>query len=857
MESEELDANEKENTVGVNGPVNLSVPPSPSHTGVEIEVIEDQENDVMPDASIPRESGQRVTTRSPLMEKVDAQQPSHLEGSSRQQANHRLAENDHSDGTDEHHSLSTEDSSDQSSEVPANENVNEIESIHAKEDQVVGPRKEVDTVGHDKEQPDISTGSKALPGEGGPQKESEQDSMDVVNIVNDLAKGDESCVERPGIFGLMAKSDIFNPHSCSGQATEDTRRMGKSNKDGKNKEFTKEQAQDIKYTIECLEAALPTAKKLPLKEEIIGRPPFRFIHDVAMAILGRGMFTKEEADAYICGESKIRKLAWLAKLREIVQIRTKSKLDVVRLGKVVAGKEVRQKSEPTLVRFLTQFLTTQTANTRFLLRMICKAGEEEVSQLNTSQSPTIRLPNASEILTAAESDPNRRRSMLALQTHLAEKAEEIKTKKLRINVNMDLLDGELQQAVITRLNLLQSICLDPSSKGHDKQEGDWPNVESTNPHAILLEHHIRTVASAYSMANQVHSFTKSQSLRRLSDPQEGNGQRNGYLRQATHLYISPFDKPVGHDEVRVDSLPRIIFDKNTLSCLCVLSLTRLGLRNSAFPEMPCDALPTFLTVLDFSHNFLTDLPKIFTQCWKLVELSLRDNEIAAVDVGNFKCLVLLDLRKNLLTTKPQRLDQCSKLRYLYIKDGQPIKFPVSKAKRMVNHKAELCSDEETRAVAEEVPVKASPVNLVDQPECLDLSDSDILNTLKTINLKQVMVVAINVDRLLAQGTVDGFIPGKDDEVFEILLRFPNVWQFWVYSGEFSFTKQALKDEGVHYLGLKPYDRAFDPPVYLPLLHRWLMQGFDIVNCALCKHSRLCKFTIIPLKEAHQMQRSED
>lgn len=475
--------------------------------------------------------------------------------------------------------------------------------------------------------------------------------------------------------------------------------------------------------------------------------------------------------------------------------------------------------------------------------MVCKAAEVSKVNCGGSSKARVELPPASEILVTAEADPNRRRSMLELQSHSVEQATQIKARKLRINVNAELLDGKLQRTAIARLSLLRRI-VSNSNNGtalNSEEETDLDD-DCIQGHAALLEHHIRKLASAYTMIDKTQNCTKSQSLRRASDPDKGIDKASSFLCKTTHLYISPFERPSGSAEVTIKSLPRMIFDKSSLSCLCVLSLIRLGLKDSAFPKVSAENLPTFLTVLDFSHNAITRLPAMFLQCWKLVELRLRDNEIVQIDAGNFKCLVLLDLRQNPLTGKPRRIEECQKLRYLYLRNPQTVKLPF-KNKR----KSELIDtrypakierstndfDGERRSISPDIQHEI--------PECLDLSAATQFN--QEIQLR-AMIVAINIDKLFAK-SMDRFLPGKDEEVMSALKQMPNAWQFWVYSGRLSFSKRHVYDEAIHYLGLKPYDETFDPPVFLPLLHRWLMQQFDIVNCTLCRRGKLCKFTIIP------------
>jgi hypothetical protein len=54
--------------------------------------------------------------------------------------------------------------------------------------------------------------------------------------------------------------------------------------------------------------------------------------------------------------------------------------------------------------------------------------------------------------------------------------------------------------------------------------------------------------------------------------------------------------------------------------------------------------------------------------------------------------------------------------------------------------------------------------------------------------------------------------------------------------------------GPAYLGADRIDASYDPPVFLPDLHRVIGIGFHIVNCSLEKRGMQCKFVLLARTE---------
>ncbi|KAL3287892.1 hypothetical protein HHI36_002348, partial [Cryptolaemus montrouzieri] len=86
-------------------------------------------------------------------------------------------------------------------------------------------------------------------------------------------------------------------------------------------------------------------KKPPLTEKLLSKPPFRFLHDVVVAVIRntgflKGIFTQEELVAENVKEREA-KLTFLNKLIDAVKFITETDLNV-RATKIVAGVEVNE-----------------------------------------------------------------------------------------------------------------------------------------------------------------------------------------------------------------------------------------------------------------------------------------------------------------------------------------------------------------------------------------------------------------------------------------------------------------------------------------------------------------------------------
>lgn len=325
-------SNEKENSMHCNSGNLLQNGPEPSAPRVQIEIIEDQE---LGESDGSEEKAIAEEAHSERAEVSDSAEEANVEGM-----------DSSTDAMPKAEPLQIAEHYEAKLESPRAFS-EDYESLKM-------AKKAADNILDSEEQTNVKKGVTLEVSHGNDTSFTEKND-DIEAIVQDLAQGHTSSAERPGIFNLMAKSRIFNPEEIVG--VDSPVLMAKPCSSKQPNCMSKETLEDIKYTRECLRAALPADSKIPLKEELLNRPPFRFIHDVALAILKDSEFTKEESDSHFCGQSKIRKLGWLAKLKEIIERRTNSSLSVVRFGKVVAGKEVSIRKAPHRLFIVMQLNT--------------------------------------------------------------------------------------------------------------------------------------------------------------------------------------------------------------------------------------------------------------------------------------------------------------------------------------------------------------------------------------------------------------------------------------------------------------------------------------------------------------------
>jgi len=101
----------------------------------------------------------------------------------------------------------------------------------------------------------------------------------------------------------------------------------------------------INATIEVLQ---PLIKKPKLTPKLLGKPPFRFLHDLITGVadstgFGQGLYTEDELNAASI-KDKDSKLAYLEKIHLYVQAAHGSEI-YLKLGKVVAGMEPEKTNE--------------------------------------------------------------------------------------------------------------------------------------------------------------------------------------------------------------------------------------------------------------------------------------------------------------------------------------------------------------------------------------------------------------------------------------------------------------------------------------------------------------------------------
>src|SRR4051794_7989571 len=84
-------------------------------------------------------------------------------------------------------------------------------------------------------------------------------------------------------------------------------------------------------------------RKPPLTDQLLQRPPFKFLHDVVVetitttGFLNNGVFTPEELDGGKASASRESKVAFLQKVVDALNV--DGALDGVKPAKIVAGKE--------------------------------------------------------------------------------------------------------------------------------------------------------------------------------------------------------------------------------------------------------------------------------------------------------------------------------------------------------------------------------------------------------------------------------------------------------------------------------------------------------------------------------------
>lgn len=90
-------------------------------------------------------------------------------------------------------------------------------------------------------------------------------------------------------------------------------------------------------------------KKPPLTDKLLSKPPFRFLHDVIMAVAKQtgfmeGLYEGDELDAQKVNNEKDAKITFLQKAIDIVQMATGESL-AVKPAKIVAGQEANRTNE--------------------------------------------------------------------------------------------------------------------------------------------------------------------------------------------------------------------------------------------------------------------------------------------------------------------------------------------------------------------------------------------------------------------------------------------------------------------------------------------------------------------------------
>ncbi|XP_026479206.1 TRAF3-interacting protein 1-like [Ctenocephalides felis] len=132
-------------------------------------------------------------------------------------------------------------------------------------------------------------------------------------------------------------------------------------------------------------------KKPPLSDKLLSKPPFRFLHDVIMAVMRntgffKGLYSKEELNSENVKE-RDNKIVFLQKTIEVVKMVTGKPL-TVRPSKIISGHEPEKTNELLqAIGFAIENNLSSTDATNQILRKISKKDGNTTDRKSTRVSP--------------------------------------------------------------------------------------------------------------------------------------------------------------------------------------------------------------------------------------------------------------------------------------------------------------------------------------------------------------------------------------------------------------------------------------------------------------------------------------
>ncbi|XP_034176946.2 intraflagellar transport 54 isoform X1 [Osmia lignaria lignaria] len=156
-------------------------------------------------------------------------------------------------------------------------------------------------------------------------------------------------------------------------------------------------------------------KKPPLTEKLLKKPPFRFLHDIVLAVINEsgfldGLFTEEELNSENI-KNKEAKLAFLTKLIDVVKLATGINL-TVRANKIVSGQEPTKTNEllQAIGKALDKKISSKEAIERYK-KSISKGKSTSKSKLSARKEERSKDGSHKKISTDKEKSTEQRKKV--------------------------------------------------------------------------------------------------------------------------------------------------------------------------------------------------------------------------------------------------------------------------------------------------------------------------------------------------------------------------------------------------------------------------------------------------------------